>query len=75
MIDRAVLHREIETLPEICLHEVVDFLADIKLKHSLKKTYEYASEAEGYQAMAADIEREMEADEWCSAYFGPIHSK
>ncbi|WP_010256258.1 hypothetical protein [Treponema primitia] len=26
---------------------------------------------EAYKAMAADTEREKEAQEWCNAYFGP----
>jgi len=29
---------------------------------------------DAYKAMAADTEREREADEWCNAYFGPVDS-
>jgi hypothetical protein len=31
-------------------------------------------EAGAYKPMAADIEREQEAREWCGAYFGPVYS-
>jgi hypothetical protein len=33
---------------------------------------EIDGEVSGYQAMAADTEREQEAREWCNSYFGPV---
>ena len=76
MPDRAALLQEIETLPVACLDETFSFLVDIKQRHSLKNAKtEYSSDKEAYQAMAADNEREQEAQEWCNAYFGPIHDK
>ncbi|GHV95795.1 hypothetical protein AGMMS50293_21150 [Spirochaetia bacterium] len=38
------------------------------LVRSRNKTQEME---EAYKAMAADTEREKEAQEWCNAYFGP----
>ena len=55
-------------------------LADLELVYQGKMTFEQAMENvftrlendEGYQAMAADKEREAEAMEWCNALSGDI---
>ena len=67
MTERAVLIKEIDKLPPKYYGEVFDFVGYLQ-----KRTQnEYVNDAAGYKAMAADIEREKEAQEWCNAYFGP----
>ena len=79
MSNRNALMRDIEALPIAYLDEVIDFVDNLKLRQDWKKSEistanKYYSEREAYQAMAADTERELEAEEWCNAYFGPICS-
>jgi len=70
MIERAVLLEEIEKLPPKYLGEVISFVEFLQQKTQM----EYKNDIEGYKAMAADTEREQEAQEWCNAYFGPVSS-
>jgi len=70
MTERAVLLKEIEKLPQKYFSEVIDFVEYLKKKTKL----EHNKEIEEYKAMAADAEREQEAQEWCNAYFGPTCS-
>ena len=72
MTNRAVLLKEIETLPAACLNEVVDFVAWLKQR---KAENLHDDEIAAYKAMAADTEREQEASEWCNSYFGPANNK
>jgi len=68
MTERAVLIEEIDKLPPKYFGEVINFVEYLQ-----KKTQkENEDDAEGYKAMAADTEREHEAQEWCNAYFGPV---
>ena len=71
MTNRAVLIQEIDKLPSKYYGEVVDFVEYLQKK----KQNEFENDTAGYKAMAADIEREKEAQEWCSAYFGPVYKK
>jgi len=66
MTERAALLEEIDKLPPKYFGEVINFVEYLQ-----KKTQnEYNNDVEGYKAMAADTEREKEAQEWCNAYFG-----
>ena len=67
MTESAALIKEIESLPPKYFAEVYDFVGRLRQKAQ----NETANDAEGYKAMAADTERELEAREWCNAYFGP----
>jgi hypothetical protein len=71
MIEPAVLLKEIDALPPEYLNEVVDFVGYLRQK----KQEKILDEAGEYKQMAADIEREQEAREWCGACFGPVYSK
>jgi hypothetical protein len=50
---------------------VADFVGYLRQKKQKKGL----DEAGAYKEMAADIEREQEAREWCGAYFGPTRNK
>jgi len=67
MTEHAVLLNEIEKLPPKYYREVFDFVEYLQRK----RLNEHESDVEGYKAMAADVEREKEAQDWCNAYFGP----
>jgi len=71
MTERAELLREIDKLPPQYFDEVFDFVEHLRKKAQNEDN----SDIEAYKEMAADTEREQEAREWCSAYFGPAHSK
>ncbi|MDR1176362.1 MAG: hypothetical protein LBK83_12950 [Treponema sp.] len=71
MIEPAVLLKEIDALLPEYLNEVVDFVGYLRQKKQEKNP----DEAGVYKEMAADIEREQEAREWCGAYFGPVRNK
>ena len=68
MTERASLLKEIDKLPPKYYGEVFDFVGYLQRKTE----NEYKNDAAGYEAMAADTEREKEAQEWCNAYFGPV---
>ena len=68
MTERAVLLKEIDKLPSKYFGVVFDFLSYLQKKTQI----EYKNDADGYKAMAADTEREQEAQEWCNSYFGPV---
>ena len=72
MTQQAELLRKIEKLPPQYFGEVIDFVGYLQQKH-IYDAVESKNDDEiaGYQAMAADTEREQEAREWCNAYFGP----
>ncbi|MDR0597767.1 MAG: hypothetical protein LBG14_04605 [Treponema sp.] len=74
MIATKELFLEIETLPKECLAEVLDFVTFLKMKHGRQNMTPvvYSDLDEGYQAMAADTEREKEAQEWINGYFGEV---
>jgi len=70
MTNRAVLLKEIDNLSPKYFAEVIDFVGYLQ-----KKTQEdYENDVAEYKAMAADTEREQEAQEWCNAYFGPANN-
>ena len=71
MTERAVLLNEIDKLPPRYFGVVINFVE--YLQNKTQKAYE--SEVAEYKAMAADTEREQEAQEWCNAYFGPAGAK
>ena len=71
MTGQTELLKEIEKLPSKYYSEVSDFVGYLKKKAQA----EYDNDIDGYEAMAADIEREQEAREWCNAYFGPVCDK
>jgi hypothetical protein len=62
------LVREIETFSPVYQQEILNFVDYLKSK---QKTQISPDEDEAWRAMAADMEREKEAGEWCNAYFGP----
>ena len=70
MTNRDVLIQEIEKLPPKYFGEVIDFVGYLQQKAHQG----YENDLDGYKAMAADAEREQEAQEWCNAYFGPVSS-
>lgn len=77
MIDTVIekkLFSEIERLPKEYLREVFDFVAFLKTKQERQNadSLVYADLDEGYRAMAADTEREKEAQEWINGYFGEL---
>ena len=67
IVKREALLQEIENLPAACIDEVFDFVEYLQQKAQKKNENDVA----GYKAMAADTDREQEAQEWCNAYFGP----
>jgi hypothetical protein len=69
MTQQADLLSKIDKLPPKYLGEVIDFVEYLQQK---VKNEHYEDEIAAYKAMAADTEREQEAREWCSAYFGPV---
>jgi len=71
MAGQAELIKEIENLPSKYYSEVFDFVEYLRQK--VQK--EQDEDIDAYKAMAADSERELEANEWCNAYFGPACSK
>jgi hypothetical protein len=71
MTERAVLIKEIDKLPTKYIAEVFDFVEYLRQKTQR----EYESDVAGYKAMAADAEREQEAQQWCNAYFGPVSNQ
>jgi hypothetical protein len=52
--------------PLIAQHRLDDYISNLVRSHGGEDSSE-----EAYKAMAADIEREKEALEWCNASFGP----
>ena len=71
MIEHAELLKKIDSLPEKYYGEVYDFIGYLQQKAQNEKNDDISA----YIAMAADAEREQEAREWCSAYFGPSDTK
>jgi hypothetical protein len=71
MTQQAELIKEIDKLPSKYIGEVLDYIGYLQQKAQDKKD----ADIDAYKAMAADIEREREASEWCNAYLGPAHSK
>jgi len=70
MTERSVLLKEIDKLPPKYFGEIINFVEYLQ-----KKTQnEHENDITGYKAMAADAEREKEAQEWCNASFGPINN-
>ena len=67
MTGHAELLKEIDKLPPEYFSEVIDFVGFLQQKSQTKKENDIAA----YKTMAADTEREQEAQEWCNAYFGP----
>ena len=65
----SALIQEIEKLPSKYFGEVIDFVGYLRQKAH----QEYENDVDGYKAMAADTEREQEAQEWCNVYFRPIY--
>jgi len=70
MTEQAELIKEIDKLPSRYIGEVLDYVGYLRKKVQ----NENVDDADAYKAMAADTEREMEAGEWCNAYFGPACS-
>ena len=71
MTERAELLKKIDKLPTKYYGEVFDYVGHLQKKEQNEENDDIAA----YQAMAADTEREQEAREWCSAYFGPSNTK
>ena len=67
MTEHAELLKEIDRLPPKYVGEVFDFVGYLRQKAQMETEDSIAA----YKAMAADTERELEAREWCNAYFGP----
>ena len=67
MTEHAELIKEIDKLPAKYIGEVIDFIGYLRQKTQ----NENDDDIDAYKAMAADTEREQEAQEWCNAYFGP----
>ena len=71
MADRAELIKKIDQLPPKYIGKIFDFISYLQQEAKSGNNNEIAA----YQAMAADIEREQEASEWCNSYFGPACNK
>jgi hypothetical protein len=71
MSGNTALLKEIDSLPPKYIGEVFDFVRYLQQKAQKEND----SLVAGYQAMAADTEREQEAREWCNAYFGPVYTE
>ena len=71
MAQNAELLKEIDKLPPHYFAQVSDFVGYLRQKAQ----HETDSDTAAYEAMAADTDREMEAREWCGAYFGPTNTK
>jgi molybdopterin synthase catalytic subunit len=71
MTQQAELIKEIDKLPSKYIGEVLDYVGYLRQKAQDKN----ADDIEAYKAMASDTERELEAGEWCNAYFGPVYPK
>lgn len=67
MTEHAVLLSKIDKLSPRCFAKVIDFVEYLQ-----EKTQNDHNDVAEYKAMAADTEREKEAQEWCNAYFGPV---
>jgi len=70
MIERAVLHKEIDRLPQKYFGEVIDFVGYLQHKAQQVVQNDNENEVETYKAMAADKEREKEAREWRNPLLG-----
>jgi hypothetical protein len=71
MTEHAELLKKIDKLPPKYYGEVFDFVGYLQQRAQNEENDDVAA----YQAMAADMEREQEAHEWCNAYFGPAYTK
>jgi hypothetical protein len=71
MTQQVELVKEIDKLPSRYIGEALDYVEYLRLKAQNENT----DDIEAYKAMAADTEREREADEWCNSYFGHAYSK
>ena len=71
MIERAELLKKIENLSPDYYNEVFGYVEHLRKKALNENT----DRINAYKEMAADFEREQEAREWCSAYFGTTPSK
>jgi len=65
MTKQAELIKEINKLPSKYIGKVLDYVEYLRQKTQ----EENADDIDAYKAMAADTEREREAEEWCNAYF------
>ena len=70
MAARTELLKEIDMLPPKYFGELFDFVSFLRQKAKVE-----TDDASEYQAIAADKERENEAQQWCNSYFGPSHNK
>ena len=71
MTERTDLLKEIDRLPPEYFGELFDYVSFLRKKSQIDNGDETAA----YKAMAADLEREKEACEWCNSYFGPANNK
>ena len=71
MTQQAELIKEIDKLPSKYVGKVLNYVEYLRQKAEEKNN----DTIDAYKAMAADTEREREAEEWCNACFGPAHSK
>ena len=70
-VERTELIKEIDRLPHEHAAQVFDFM-----KYLQQKTHKGCeTEIAEYKAMAADAEREREAQEWCGSCFGPARGQ
>ena len=70
MTQQAELIKEIDKLPSKYIGIVLSYVEYLRQRAQEKNS----DDIDAYKAMAADTEREREAEEWCNAYFGPAHS-
>jgi hypothetical protein len=71
MTRRAELIKEIDRLNPKYIGKVFDFVSYLQQTEKIENNDEIAA----YKAMAADVEREQEAREWCNSNFGPAYHK
>jgi|GEM_PF-1335102 len=65
------LEMQVQSMAQQARASVDDIVNDILAKYFGNNT-KSADLTEAYRAMAADTEREKEADEWCNALIGDV---
>jgi predicted site-specific integrase-resolvase len=66
------LDRQVRSIAQQAKATVDEIVNDILAKYLSSNNAEFYDLTDAYRAMAADTEREREADEWCNALIGDV---
>lgn len=66
------LDRQVHSIAQQARTSVDEIVNDILAKYLRSRHAEPYDLTEAYRAMAADTERESDADEWCNALIGDV---